>query len=150
MFETITLSVIADISTIPKRACIISKVDIIIPSGGGFLNADGYVNANGDIIGFNMYAYCSNNPVMHMDPTGEAVITTLIANALIGAAIGGGFVFIFQMISNGGNIKDIDLVKILKMAFSGVVSGLMGAYFCECGIILARQATSKFLQTCYN
>ena len=85
-----------------------------------------------------------------MDPTGEAVITTLIANALIGAAIGGGFVFIFQMISNGGNIKDIDLVKILKMAFSGVVSGLMGAYFCECGIILARQATSKFLQTCYN
>ena len=35
-----------------------------------FINADGYVNANGDILGFNMYAYCGNNPVMGYDPTG--------------------------------------------------------------------------------
>ena len=33
---------------------------------------DGYVNANGDIIGFNMFAYCGNNPVNRVDPTGEA------------------------------------------------------------------------------
>ena len=36
-----------------------------------FINADGYVNANGDILGFNMYAYCGNNPVMGCDPTGK-------------------------------------------------------------------------------
>ena len=36
-----------------------------------FINADGYVNANGDILGFNMYAYCGNNPVMYSDPTGN-------------------------------------------------------------------------------
>jgi RHS repeat-associated protein len=36
-----------------------------------FINADGYINANGDILGFNMYAYCGNNPVMGYDPTGE-------------------------------------------------------------------------------
>lgn len=35
-----------------------------------FINADGYVNSNGDFIGFNMYAYCSNNPVTGYDPTG--------------------------------------------------------------------------------
>jgi len=29
-----------------------------------FINADGYLNANGDILGFNMYAYCGNTPVM--------------------------------------------------------------------------------------
>jgi RHS repeat-associated protein len=40
------------------------------PAWGRFLNADGYVNANGDLIGFNMYAYCSNNPVMYVDPYG--------------------------------------------------------------------------------
>ena len=40
------------------------------PVTGRFLNADGYINANGDIIGYNMYAYCSNNPVMRYDPTG--------------------------------------------------------------------------------
>ena len=33
------------------------------PTTGRFLNADGYVNANGDLQGFNMYAYCSNNSV---------------------------------------------------------------------------------------
>ena len=36
-----------------------------------FINADGYVNANGDLNGFNMFAYCSNNPVMYVDPNGE-------------------------------------------------------------------------------
>ena len=43
------------------------------PQWGRFLNADGYINANGDLIGFNMYAYCNNNPVMYVDPTGETV-----------------------------------------------------------------------------
>ena len=41
------------------------------PSVGRFLNADGYVNANGDILGFNMFAYCGNNPVMFKDPSGN-------------------------------------------------------------------------------
>ena len=40
------------------------------PITGRFLNADGYINANGDLIGYNMYVYCSNNPVMYTDPTG--------------------------------------------------------------------------------
>ena len=34
------------------------------------MNADGYVNANGDLIGFNMYAYCGNNPVGRLDFSG--------------------------------------------------------------------------------
>ena len=41
------------------------------PNVGRFLNADGYINANGDLIGFNMFAYCSNNPVMGYDPDGN-------------------------------------------------------------------------------
>ncbi len=41
------------------------------PATGRFINADGYANANGDLIGFNMYTYCSNNPVMFTDPSGE-------------------------------------------------------------------------------
>ena len=41
------------------------------PEWGRFLNADGYINANGDILGYNMFAYCGNNPVMYVDPFGE-------------------------------------------------------------------------------
>ena len=43
------------------------------PANRRFINADRYVNANGDLIGFNMYAYCSNNPVMFTDPSGENI-----------------------------------------------------------------------------
>ena len=40
------------------------------PSSVRFLNADVYINGNGDIIGFNLFAYCGNNPVMGYDPEG--------------------------------------------------------------------------------
>ena len=54
------------------------------PEWGRFLNADGYVNANGDILGYNMFAYCSNNPVMYVDPKGTCA---LIAVVLVAAVI---------------------------------------------------------------
>lgn len=41
------------------------------PSWGRFISADGYINADNDILGFNMFTYCGNNPVMGYDPTGE-------------------------------------------------------------------------------
>lgn len=41
------------------------------PVTGRFLNADSYINPTGDILGYNMYAYCGNNPIMGYDPMGE-------------------------------------------------------------------------------
>ena len=46
------------------------------PEWGRFINADGYINANGDIIGFNIFAYCGNNPIMETDPTGKWTFST--------------------------------------------------------------------------
>ena len=40
------------------------------PEVGRFLNADGYVSTGQGILSANMFAYCGNNPVMHVDPTG--------------------------------------------------------------------------------
>ena len=56
-----------------------------------FINADGYVNANGDFIGFNMYAYCGNNPIAYVDVSGDsaAELAGLTAGATALSAIDG-------------------------------------------------------------
>ena len=41
-----------------------------VPQWGRFLNADGYVSTGTGLLGYNMYAYCNNNPVMYCDCTG--------------------------------------------------------------------------------
>ena len=48
-----------------------------------FINADGYINANGDFLGFNMFAYCGNNSVNYIDPTGEAWYHWAIGAAVV-------------------------------------------------------------------
>ena len=73
-----------------------------MPKWGRFLNADGYVNANGDIIGFNMYAYCGSNPVNGYDPTGKWTIST---GYNISAFLVGGFTWSINLsLDSSGNI----------------------------------------------
>lgn len=40
------------------------------PEIGRFINADAFIGANGGLQGYNMFAYCNNNPVMFYDPSG--------------------------------------------------------------------------------
>ena len=46
------------------------------PSVGRFLNADVFINSSDNFAGFNMFAYCSNNPIMSYDPMGYAEVIT--------------------------------------------------------------------------
>lgn len=43
------------------------------PEIGRFINADNQIaGVGGNILGYNMFAYCYNNPVNYFDPTGES------------------------------------------------------------------------------
>ena len=41
------------------------------PEVGRFLNADGILGANNDMLSYNLFAYCGNNPVNMADETGH-------------------------------------------------------------------------------
>ena len=47
-----------------------------------FINADGYVSTGSGLLGYNMYAYCGNDPVNKADPTGQFWIPVLIVVAV--------------------------------------------------------------------
>ncbi|MCI8444805.1 MAG: hypothetical protein HFG15_00045 [Bacilli bacterium] len=65
---------------------------------GRFINADGIVGANEDILGYNLFAYCSNNPVNRIDTDGTfagaitaalglTITGKMVLNAIVGGAI---------------------------------------------------------------
>ena len=53
------------------------------PEVGRFLNADETLGANRDVTAYNLYAYCSNNPVMYADPGGEASVLTIVIAIMV-------------------------------------------------------------------
>ncbi len=61
------------------------------PTVGRFLNADGIVGANGGIEGYNMFAYCGNNPVIRVDDSGAlwwAFVVIIIVPVLLSSCSG--------------------------------------------------------------
>ena len=42
------------------------------PNVGRFISPDAILGANGGLQGYNLFAYCNNNPVMYIDPNGFA------------------------------------------------------------------------------
>ena len=60
------------------------------PETGRFLNADALLGANGDLISYNLFTYCSNNPVNYYDPFGCSArhASRLARNKIMKAATG--------------------------------------------------------------
>ena len=92
------------------------------PDTGRFINADGQLNEG--VLGYNMFAYCENNPVNGSDPDGDMVWWAAaalggaafeVASYLIGNAISG------QKSTWGGAAK-----AALKGAVEGVAFGAIG------------------------
>ena len=94
------------------------------PATGRFLNADIHINANGDLIGYNMYAYCSNNPVMFTDPSGEGFLTIL---AIIGiSAIVGSALSILNAACTGEDLGSAAIEGFITGAASATIGLFLG------------------------
>ena len=58
-----------------------------------FISEDNILGANGDLLSYNLYAYCSNNPVMFVDPIGNQYVDFRDREPMgiaIGVGAGGG------------------------------------------------------------
>ena len=75
------------------------------PTIGRFINMDSinYVDPE-SINGLNLYAYCGNNPVMYVDPTGHAFLVFLAA-AAIGFAVSFAASAVVQAVANEGEVN---------------------------------------------
>ena len=49
------------------------------PAVGRFINADKYAGTGQGYLGYNMFAYCNNNPVRYVDVSGELAVEATIA-----------------------------------------------------------------------
>ena len=80
------------------------------------------------INGLNLFAYCGNNPVMFVDPSGHWFFTVLIICAVVGAAIGGTISGV-EAAKNGGSALEVTAAVITGGAIGGTIglgAGLIG------------------------
>ena len=66
-----------------------------------FISADSYISTGQGILGYNMYAYCNNNPVLYVGPTGEFP-WHLVIGGVTGGIAGG-----VSARLGGGDILDV-------------------------------------------
>ena len=59
------------------------------PNTGRFINADTQFDSNAGVLGYNLFAYCANNPVAFRDDTGEGLLLAMAIGFVVGAAISG-------------------------------------------------------------
>ena len=92
------------------------------PAVGRFISPDdpSLLGANGDLLSYNLYAYCSNNPVNYSDPSGQGIFTTIFIITIFSAIDGGMSAYYAGQ----------DFWKgFAAGAFSGVVGGGLAAFF---------------------
>ncbi len=108
------------------------------PEIGRFINADDitYVDPS-SLASCNVYGYCGNNPVMYVDPTGEAFFVFLIA-ALVGFAVSTAVSAVTQAAFNGGQVNwGTALIDGLFGAISGALWMVPGLGAMATGLINA-------------
>ncbi len=89
------------------------------PEIGRFINADAILGANKDILGYNLYAYCSNNPLIYADYYGTFSLQVKFDPSSICGTINDFFGFIVEI---GTNDLLQTVAKSAKPANQGYVA----------------------------
>ncbi len=106
------------------------------PNTGRFINADRQLN--GSILGYNLFAYCENNPVMWIDPTGNWPSWGQVLAAVATVAVAA--VFVAAVVSSAGavgvaaGVFTASIGATGNMVSAAITLGTLGTYFVAGGI----------------
>ena len=111
---------------------------------GRFINADSFVSTGQDLTGFNMYAYCGNNPVSRVDESGQGWLHWLVTAAVVVVAAAA------VVVTAGGAAAGIAAVASVSCGVaaattaSTVAAGaFLGAATVAAGEVIGAALTSK-------
>ena len=110
------------------------------PEWGRFLNADGQLNP--EIVGYNMFAYCNNNPIMGRDDNGRGWLGALIGGG-VGAVVGGAFGALTAAMK-GENVLAGSIAGAINGGVCGAVVGCLAEDIATCGVSSVGTATLAF------
>lgn len=125
------------------------------PETGRFISQDDIDYAEPEVInGINLYAYCGNNPVMNVDPTGTSfllfIFGVLLAGAIIGGAVAG-----TEAAKNGATVWEVVrqvflgaatgiAVGAIVVMSTAVVAGVLGLFGVGAGTVFGLAAPKAF------
>ena len=108
---------------------------------GRFISPDdlSYLGANGDILSYNLYAYCSNNPIMFTDPSGHSIIAVIAALVVAGTIIGAvasGTIAYYNAKESGGDGDELLQTTIEGAVKGALIGGTVSGIASICGYII--------------
>ena len=106
------------------------------PEIGRFLNSDNITDPGAGVLAFNTFMYCANNPVNASDPSGHALLTTLLVGFVVGAVV--------SAIAEAGcqYLDDGKVSNWRKVGCSALVGGVFGAISGGASSAIANSAIS--------
>ena len=100
------------------------------PETGRFISPDSLKYLEPETCnGLNLYAYCGNNPVMFVDPTGHSLLAFIFAALLIAGGITGGIIMGKNAYDSGKNGWETAKAAILGAAIGVAVVGAVVSVF---------------------
>ena len=94
------------------------------PALGRFINADSYSSTGQGFLGYNMFAYCGNNPVIRDDSSGEGWFDSLVkAVAVVAVVVTAAVLVTVATAATGGAA-----LAAATVAFGAASGGLVGGF----------------------